>query len=127
MKRSELLNNPVFKNALPTSCLFVVNIFEENCPIKGIGEFRRDVSSKLHIVFSTGAPLITKEELEESLRAVKCKGVKKWDPSISFLFSNSILDIGLCALVRTMDHNLVLRPYWTDKAGSKIYFDHYNM
>lgn len=125
MKRSELLNNPVFQKALPTSYLFVVRITHPDKPIKGIGEFKKDFSTRQELAFATGAPMITKKEIEKTLRKLKCRGVKNWDPDLVFLFSNSTLAPGDCDVVQTADNNLVLRPYWADKNGTKIYFDNY--
>lgn len=125
MKRSELLNNPVFQKALPTCRLFVVRITHIDKPIKGIGEFKKDFSTRQELAFDIGVPLITKEQMEKTLRKLKCRGVKNWDPDLVFLFPDSILAPGDCDVVQTEDGNLVLRPYWTDKNGTKIYFDNY--
>lgn len=125
MKRSELLNNPVFQKASPTSYLFVIRITYTDKPIKGIGEFKKDFSTRQELVFATGAAMITKAEMEKTLRRLKCRGVKDWDPDLVFRFSNETLAPGDCDVVQTEDGNLVLRPYWTDKNGTKIYFDNY--
>ena len=117
----------MFQKALPTCRLFVVRITHIDKPIKGIGEFKKDFSTRQELAFDIGVPLITKEQMEKTLRKLKCRGVKNWDPDLVFLFPDSILAPGDCDVVQTEDGNLVLRPYWTDKNGTKIYFDNYNL
>lgn len=126
MKKLELLNHPVFQKALPTSHLFVVKISDDNHPIIGIGELNRDYSNRRELVFASGVPLIIKEQMEKALR-LKCKGVKNWNPDINILFSDGMLDPGTCDVVQTKERNLILRPYWTENDGTKVYFDNYQM
>lgn len=123
MTRLELLENPIFKGAPSAlSCMFVVNILQVDTPIVGISNFRKDLSTHDQIVFDAGYPVMTKEEMEKILLNVR-KSKKKWNPKIAIGFTNEILELGSCDVVATMDHNLVLRSYWIDKNGNKVYFD----
>lgn len=109
MKRLELLDNPVFKSAPPTSCLFYDGrLMGENMLI-GIGDLSAGYSCNSFLSFHSGVPVITKEEMEKVLKDVPCNR-KTWNPEITLLMSDCIYHLGECNVVLQCDHTLVLKP-----------------
>lgn len=108
MKRLELLDNPVFKSAPPTSCLFYDGRLLGNDGLIGIGDFSPGYSSKSFLSFCSGSPYITKERLETVLKNVP-RNRSKWNPELTLVMADCIYHLGECDVVLQSDHDLVLQ------------------